>query len=1302
MANAQHLLVPIKVQALVIDNLVINKSGVLEINKRYVAGDGKWSPETYNYQRLLKSLGAPGPLPFYGAGRTYEGKPADQLVFPATSSALPKPVHRGVYLHWVMPSGLRRSYKPGSLDFPDLPDQWLIVRFCRRDSALETKAWFVDSGLINPPSDPPAPANMLLASGEKSGDKYIAKYIARRVGKVVPLDQFSTAEFQGERTTITAVGNPQTGSPTFTAFVAENRNILSWRDDLNDLRDQTPETSIPKNTALSYLLLGWYRAEQSGPLAALPARLTDEDVLELLGGAIDPATPRPIKLTGENMLKLLGWSIDTASPPSDLLKRRCLFHGMVAHINYWNPDAYKGTMLGYPGSPSVEGVLRTTPPSFKVGIGNNAEDALVSLVSSEYSGDQGAPNLWKALEAVIYRQPESLVGGWNTAPRDQAVHQSWFSTVEAGKIWSIRPRPGTENAFPADPAGTAAQTTAKPTPEQLALLKQLNQTQLKADAAGRELAALQQDLYARWWKLCEKTRRDQWANVDGEANDCRALIESVSTLRDKHAGLLKDLRTLHEELKKKLPEELELRADAAPRFWTPADPVIVVKDCGLPTKHQFPRSLPCRLPEQIVTAAEVKVEGDTKQFTIAAGVTEIAAAAQKHFEPHSEILTGLLKEASLVEQAIADLATRTLATEKKLTSATDWQKWTKRLVEDMSRDRHSQDQILFGKPGALDVLPHRLAELWVQQPWSPLFLDWQITWFPTKNTGKDFSPVWPLVVGEHDFRLSDKQPVPTEGFTVRGRSLLSPIDGRILEKPIETLRELLKGKTAGAKQGDDNPAFPAAVAEILSRYERVWDETLRKLASAGLMGQTLTGFHQALLRRDVTLPRVTPNPERPWIAKENLKSLEKDVRYKLDMPTEAALVCERLAPPVYLPPNFPFTMVRAGAFQLDELWLVDDFGQWADLLRGTSTGGSFSPVFHPRVRWHEDKFLVAMPPRVVQPLRLNFRFTAAAGPVVESDSDPALSPICGWIFYNPLDQALVLCDKDGHLAGELIITEDQGQFRVNWQSGAGGVVLGEVRNPSLKAFAQALVETRPSSKPRLHDLLKLIDSALGRIRPAAARRDTALFGRPLALVSAVLGLELFGKAWTDPRQPPPKARPSGTGDAALDKLQVRVNLGCSHNTEDGLVGYFQAGVYDRIVAGQLPQEIEPSGYIAHPENDGVRVGFDEPKRLTLLMDPWGSVQAAVGLVPAKAITLAQADLDKALAQMEASFRVGPVLLQADRLALPTPASDKGRWNFSGTLTNNAAAAIVQSDPKYFSDQPVVAAEGRLLLLTTEE
>jgi hypothetical protein len=1277
MANAQHLLVPIKVQALVIDDLVIKKKATMITGEqRNLADDGKWSPLQQDYRALTLGLNKPAPKPFYGAVDTDQGEQADQLVLPESNTeALPKSTDRGVYLHWVLPSGLRHSYKPNSLDFPALPDQWLVVRFWRRGAESQTKAWFVSSGLA---VDSDEPANLLLANGNK--------YEARRVGKVVPLDKFEPEEFQdqfkGEPTTITAVGNAQTGSPTFTAFIAENRNILSWHDDLNDLREPEGNGKIPTDVALSYLLLGWYHNEKNEPLTALPVKFIEKKAPGTPGWLIDPP----------------GWFIESTSPlPADLRDRHCLFHGMVTHINYWNQSSYKGPMLGYPGSPLVEGALSDAKPSFKVGIGNSPEDALVSLISSEYSGDNKTPNLWKALEAVIYRQPESLVGSWNTAPRDHTVHQNWFLTQEAGKIWSIRPRPDDES----NPSDSAAPTTVKPTQTQLNDLKQINQLQSAADAVGRELAALQQDLYARWWKLSQIFLLDDpLADKEDDENTYDALVGRISNLVNDRQQSLASLQSLPEQLKNKLPKELELHCDAAPRFWTPADPVVVIKNCGLPTKHQFPQPLPCRLREQTVTAAEVVVNGDSKQIRDAAGITQTSAVIRTLFASRAQILTRLLEEASIVEQAISNLVERTHAAEKRFFSEKVWQEWTNGLVKVITWDGKPEskppNQIQLRTARTANVLPHHLAELWGQQPWSPLFLDWQITWRPTSYSVNDFSPIWQK--GEHDYQPIDRQSLPDKGITVRGRSLLSPIDGRIFDEPIETLRELIKPESEEVKNKDSKPVFPREVKEILSNYQTIWDKTLVELKSAGMMGQALTGFHQTLLRRDVTLPHVMPDPKHPWADKDELAGK------LLHTPDGAALATERLAPPVPDDSPLKFDLIRAGAFRLDELWLIDDFGQWADLLKGTSSGGSAGQVFHPRVRWHDDRFAVAMPPRVVQPVRLNFRFTAADNALIESSLDPALNSICGWIFYNPLDQALMLCDKDGQLAGELVISEEQGRFRVDWHAGAEGVALDKISNTSFKSFAQRLVEPVLTANPRIHDLLKMIDQALERIRPAAARRDAALFGYPLALVNATLGLELFGKAWIDPGKKLTGDRPQGTGNETLDKLQVRVSLGCSHNTEDGLVGYFKENSYDHIVLARPPQETDkwPSGYVAHAKDDAMHVGFGAPKQLTLLMDPWGSVQAATGIVPTKTITLAHAGLDKTLAQMEASFRIGPVLLQTDKLALPTPAGDKGQWKFSGPLTNQAVVPVAPVDLRFFNDQPVIAAEGRLLLLSSEE
>src|SRR6185503_19621818 len=109
--DSNHLIVPIKVQALVIDGQFKDKTAAVDKGGVYAASDFRWSPLT-----------SPGPMPFYGAEHKYAGSPTEQLVLPKDSTAFPTNDDRGVYLHWILPAGLRHAYTPGLFDFPALPD----------------------------------------------------------------------------------------------------------------------------------------------------------------------------------------------------------------------------------------------------------------------------------------------------------------------------------------------------------------------------------------------------------------------------------------------------------------------------------------------------------------------------------------------------------------------------------------------------------------------------------------------------------------------------------------------------------------------------------------------------------------------------------------------------------------------------------------------------------------------------------------------------------------------------------------------------------------------------------------------------------------------------------------------------------------------------------------------------------------------------------------------------------------------------------------------------------------------------
>src|SRR4030095_1666329 len=93
----------------------------------------------------------------------------------------------------------------------------------------------------------------------------------------------------------------------------------------------------------------------------------------------------------------------------------------------------------------------------------------------------------------------------------------------------------------------------------------------------------------------------------------------------------------------------------------------------------------------------------------------------------------------------------------------------------------------------------------------------------------------------------------------------------------------------------DNSFSRADAREVLKRYEIVWDQTLKELTNAGLMGQALSGFHQSLLRRDVVRPGVIPDPKRPWIA--DRVATEDKVSKALEPPKLPGVADETLVPP---------------------------------------------------------------------------------------------------------------------------------------------------------------------------------------------------------------------------------------------------------------------------------------------------------------------------------------------------------------------------------------------------------------------
>lgn len=600
-------------------------------------------------------------------------------------------------------------------------------------------------------------------------------------------------------------------------------------------------------------------------------------------------------------------------------------------------------------------------------------------------------------------------------------------------------------------------------------------------------------------------------------------------------------------------------------------------------------------------------------------------------------------------------------------------------------------------------------------------MDWRITWYPDIEQGLIN---WKLDPTSMDYRAAGGD--AAKGIVFEGRSLMSPQSGRVFTDPIDELKKLL----------NDGAAFDPQVAKILSNYAHQWDSSLTALTEGGLIGQALTGFHQRLVGRDVLLPRMKPNTAYPWLidgkAEDggsklfNDKAVHQDGIFQPISVGDGARPFEPLGltPPV-LAKTTPFHLLRGGSFRVEALWIVDDFGQWLDLLGGSAEGKSSGIHNSPHTHWPDDgsNLRVAQPPRVLQPARLNFElvardFSKTSGGHVNSD------PLCGWVYHNFLDQALTLCDAAGNLLGELVLIENVGGCSVRWECLQKGKpstasTAEVIVDTTLRAFADALIVKQPQKQVKLQALLALIDDALATTRPATTDKRFQMSGRPLALVNAQVGLELFGEEWHDPR----KDDLSNGVTSLLDTLNLPVQLGHAPYVADGLVGYFKRGAnpsgaegMGQIVAVRQPADFtDQSHYLlnAAPDKEAVRVGFNPQKSwqmVTLLMDPHGEVSATSGIVPSERVSVPKVYLDRARENMELSFRAAPILthgapansapkIVSPKMPIPLPAGWKGSWLFQGPSAELPPLKTVAPNyqPDYGAERAIVV-EGRLLLM----
>jgi hypothetical protein len=1159
------LLVPVTVDALVLSQLAFNDS---------------WSWITPNYrfaQRFLSQTGL------------FQNEPPQVIDPTGDMGQIP-----GVLVRWALPDGLTYgSADPatGEISFPAIPNRWLVLRQVP-GSPAETAAWVLASDYLG-----------------GSGSSYPGASEATTLGMCWPLSSWPGEEAlpAGLDPPLTAVGP---GNPTFTAYLPNVQHILAFLD---------PLTNVPAGQ-VSYTVCGWYAAGATDPLSGPQygqAGWTTADqwtaMMSQLGWSAGDDTDSAAD-AAQAWATAHGYSFNAASPQMQL-PSRTVCHGIVSGVNWLGPDG-----AAQPGAPTVVPGQGITPGLI---LAHTSVDALATTVAASAATSGTGTSGTGITDTAIAEALTALLGGTlslldepdSGAQLAVQLQDTWFQQSPGGTRWVLAAPPGASD----QPVTTA------PTVAQGQLLDALNAAQQQVDAENREVASLQWDIYALWWKLSYVT-----ANSLNPIPNAQQVITTALTAKETAASqaltalqaAVTQLGTASQAMNAQLGTLL-LQAVPEPPFLRPNDPVAMVQGPGRSTAHgedgRFTEDggLYCRFTGQ--TLSSLAVTGTTAPVTAAilglAAVTVPDAPAE---------VADLAVESFFLDpsnaQAIAAAADPTSPQPTSVVAPQLTLSWVG------TGDPALGAQTSAGAPGLASAygplaLPSMVAVAYWAPPWSPLYLDWSANYYAasypaTGWTFPDSTTSTPLNAQTAQWTSAQ---LPTASVSLEGRALLTPQAADVLAARLEQLV---------AQAGDDGALAP---------YTTDINDATTYLGTADVLSQALSGFTDLMLQRDPTLvqqPDLTTLG--PWLA-----------------PPGGPAFTVTTAPSAAS--TMPITPVRAGFLLVNKLWVVDDFGQYFDVLANMAADPQAGPAeIGPDLSPSPQAGWLVLRPRLSQGCRLRLRFLDAAGDSEGVGLSSAANPVCGWLIPNLPDDSLMVYDADGVLRGELLLAQGQALWLPAPDLAPPG---SQTAPPDLpNAHLQALVTgvlsaANPASA--LSDLMTTIQNASWAVAPSGpdAALLATLIGFPVAVVRAQLLLELDGnpatsQLWAD----------TGTdNDGGISSAAFPVVLGSASLDDDGVIGFFQDAD-----PGSLSSPYGPSasGYVtAAPAT----VTAGQPVALTLLLHPLGTAHAFSGLLPPVTAALPSQFQVAPVRATEVTFRSGPLLTAPTAVQLPIPAFSAGEW-----------------------------------------
>jgi hypothetical protein len=437
-------------------------------------------------------------LPFYdtkagidvNAGTAYISE--DLVSLPFQDNFTLKP---GVHLHWALPNALTRSRDIQSdkdeLEFPAVPNHWLVTRVSVSDNNEEVKHWMVESDYLHPVRDGETSGAICypVRSGSPlSGQKTnVSDPPFRYMGRVLPKKSWDKLDDDYDdlkkRTgyPLTALGY---GEPAFSALYPNCHSVFGFWD----ANPPKPQEQV------TYYVTGWYR----DPKEDFCNPKLYADIFNNRYKKKEAEQPSWHSFLRKAFSETFGWKV--RGEGTDVPERTLYYARLKLNSDSDNLDS------------SAEPVA--------VSMGNTATEALSAFLGHTHLEDTAIVE--DRLEAL------HLMGDLDHLRIDigpkflEARHARGFQAVPGGNLWRLAAVP--HEGPKADVTKTPEQVTLS---SDLAhLLNELNIFQQRCDANRFKLESCRERTFSDWYKymLCAYPPGDQ-SELYPEIDEVRFFIE---------------------------------------------------------------------------------------------------------------------------------------------------------------------------------------------------------------------------------------------------------------------------------------------------------------------------------------------------------------------------------------------------------------------------------------------------------------------------------------------------------------------------------------------------------------------------------------------------------------------------------------------------------------------------------------------------------------------------------------------------------------------------------------------------------